>query len=111
MDFVHDQPALGQKLPILTVVDTHSRFCPALDARFRYRGEDVVNTLDKVCGQIGYTKSIRVDNGNEFVSRDLDLWAYAKGVTLDFSRPGKPSDNGLIEAFNSRLRSECLNSL
>lgn len=30
-------------------------------------------------------------------------------VTLDFSRPGKPTDNGFIEAFNSKLRSECLN--
>ena len=29
--------------------------------------------------------------------------------SLDFSRPGKPTDNGLIEAFNGRLRAECLN--
>jgi putative transposase len=29
---------------------------------------------------------------------------------LDFSRPGKPTDNGFIEAFNSKLRSECLNA-
>ncbi len=48
--------------------------------------------------------------GSEFISRDLDLWAYANNVTLDFSRPGKPTDNGFIEAFNSKLRSECLNA-
>ena len=53
---------------------------------------------------------IRVDNGSEFVSRDLDMWASARKVTLDFSRPGKPSDNGFIEAFNSKLRPECLNA-
>ncbi len=52
---------------------------------------------------------IRVDQGTEFVSRDLDLWAYAKGVTLDFSRSGKPTDNAFIEAFNGRFRAECLN--
>lgn len=46
----------------------------------------------------------------EFVSRDLDLWAYQRGVTLDFSRPGKPTDNAFIEAFNGRFRSECLNA-
>jgi putative transposase len=40
----------------------------------------------------------------------LDLWAYAHGVTLDFSRPGKPTDNAFIEAFNSKLRAECLNA-
>ena len=48
--------------------------------------------------------------GTEFTSRDLDLWAYSKQVTLDFSRPSKPTDNGFIEAFNSKLRSECLNA-
>ena len=58
----------------------------------------------------GYPKSIRADNGPEFVSRDLDLWAYANDVTLDFSRPGKPTDNAFIEAFNGRLRAECLNT-
>lgn len=110
MDFVHDQLALGKKLRILTIVDTHSRYCPATDVRFSYRGEDVVQSLERVCRKVGYPKTIRVDNGSEFISRDLDLWAYARQVTLEFSRPGKPTDNGFIEAFNSKLRAECLNA-
>jgi putative transposase len=73
MDFVHDQLAIGKKLRILTIVDTHSRFCPATDPRFTYRGEDVVQTLERICGRNGYPKTIRVDNGSEFISRDLDL--------------------------------------
>ena len=67
-------------------------------------------SLERVCAKVGYPKTIRVDNGSEFISRDLDLWAYANDVTLDFSRPGKPTDNGFIEAFNSKLRAECLNA-
>jgi putative transposase len=110
MDFVHDQLATGSKLRILTVVDLFSRFSPVIDPKFRYRGQDVVAALDNVCRKIGYPKSIRADNGPEFVSRDLDLWAYANDVTLDFSRPGKPTDNAFIEAFNGRLRAECLNT-
>ncbi len=110
MDFVHDQLALGKKLRILTVVDTFSRYSPVLDVRFRYRGENVVATLDRVCAQIGYPKTIRVDQGSEFISRDMDLWAYQRGVTLDFSRPGKPTDNAFIESFNGRFRQECLNT-
>ena len=110
MDFMHDQLATGRKLRILTVVDTFSRFCPVINPRFTYRGEDVVATLDRVCRDIGYPKTIRVDNGSEFISRDMDLWAYQRGVTLDFSRPGKPTDNAFIEAFNSKLRGECLNT-
>ncbi len=38
------------------------------------------------------------------------LWAYAHGVARDFSRPGKPTDNAFAEAFNSRIRSECMNA-
>ena len=53
-------------------------------------------------------KLFRVDQGSEFVSRDLDLWAYQRDVTLDFSRPGKPTDNAFIESFNGKFRSECL---
>ncbi len=68
-----------------------------------------MQTLERACRKVGYRKTIRVDQGTEFVSRDLDLWAYAKGVTLDFSRPGKPIDNAFIEAFNGRFRAECLN--
>ena len=48
--------------------------------------------------------------GPEFASRLLDQWAYLNKIELDFSRPGKPSDNAYIEAFNSRIRQECLNA-
>lgn len=110
MDFVHDQLATGRKIRVLTIIDTFSRYVPVLDPRFSYRGQDVVATLDRVCGEIGYPKSIRVDQGSEFIARDTNLWAYTNGVTLDFSRPGKPTDNAFIEAFNGRFRAECLNA-
>jgi putative transposase len=110
MDFVHDQLAMGTKLRILTVIDTFSRYAPVVDPRLAYRGADVVATLERVCKEMGYPSAIRVDQGSEFVSRDLDLWAYQNHVTLDFSRPGKPTDNAFIEAFNGRLRAECLNT-
>lgn len=110
MDFVHDQLATGKKLRVLTVVDTFSRFSPIVDPRFSYRAEDVVTVLEQTCAVVGYPQAIRVDQGSEFISRDLDLWAYANNVTLDFSRPGKPTDNAFIEAFNGRFRAECLNA-
>ncbi|SEM74938.1 putative transposase [Sphingomonas gellani] len=109
MDFVHDQLATGPKLRILTVVDTFSRFSPAVVPRFNFQAPDVVEVLERVCAEVGYPASIRVDQGSEFISRDLDLWAYTRGVTLDFSRPGKPTDNAFIESFNGKFRAECLN--
>jgi putative transposase len=103
MDFVHDQLATGKKLRVLTVVDIFSKFSTVVDPRFSYRAEDVVMTLEKVCRKTGYPKTIRVDQGSEFISRDLDLWAYHRGVVLDFSRPGKPTDNAFIESFNGKF--------
>ncbi|MET3438812.1 transposase InsO family protein [Sphingomonas sp. 1185] len=58
----------------------------------------------------GAPKTIRVDNGPEFISKALDRWAYENGITLDSSRPRKLTDNALVESFNGRLRDECLNS-
>ena len=60
--------------------------------------DDVVDTLERVIREIGCPKTIRLDNGAEFISKELDLWAFMRGVTLDFSRPGKPTDNAFIES-------------
>jgi len=56
-----------------------------------------------------YYCPIKVDNGSEFISKAMDEWAHRNNVKLDFSRPGKPTDNAFIESFNGRLRQECLN--
>jgi transposase InsO family protein len=39
-----------------------------------------------------------------------ELRLFSRGVVLDFDRPGKPTDNAFIEAFNGRLRSGCLDA-
>ncbi len=54
-------------------------------------------------------RTIRVDNGPEFTSKRLDQWSYLNEVELDFSRPGKPTDNDFIEVFHGRFQQECLN--
>ena len=51
MDFVHDQLATGRKLRVLTIVDTYSRFSPALEPRFTFRGVDVVEVLERSPGK------------------------------------------------------------
>ena len=50
-----------------------------------------------------------MDNGTEFTSKALDHWAYWNHVQLDFSRPGKPTDNAFVASFNGSYRDECLN--
>src|SRR5690349_17519464 len=53
-------------------------------------------------------KTNPVRQRSEFISKALDKWAYDNQVTLDFSRPGKPTDNPFIESFNGSFRDECL---
>ena len=57
----------------------------------------------------GRPKKLWFDNGTEFTSKVLDQWVYFNKVQLDYSRPGKPTDNAVIESFNGRFRQECLN--
>jgi putative transposase len=109
MDFMSDQLLEGRRFRVLTLVDNFSRESLALRARDRFRGEDVVQVLEEVSAQRGVPKTIRVDNGPEFISKSLDWWAYFNKVKLDFSRPGKPTDNAFIESFNGKFRIECLN--
>jgi putative transposase len=109
MDFVSDQLFDDRRLRVLVIVENYTRECLALEANSKIRGIDVVTTLERITSTHGFPKRIKVDNGPEFISKDLDRWAYWNHVELDFSRPGKPSDNALVEAFNSRFRQECLN--
>jgi putative transposase len=109
MDFMSDALYDGQKIKLLTLVDNFTRESLAIEVADRLGGQRLVEILMQVVEEKGLPRSIRVDNGPEFTSKILDQWAYLNGVELDFIRPGKPTDNALIEAFNGRLRHECLN--
>ena len=80
-----------------------------LESAHGFSGKQVAECLERVAMEYGLPESITVDNGSEFYSKDMDSWAYRRGVQLQFIRPGKPVENGFIESFNGRLRDECLN--
>ena len=109
MDFVHDNLADGRPIRILSIIDLWDRTCPMLTVEFSQSGQRVVNTLATLKGRGRIPRTLRVDNGPEFTSKALQVWAEKNGVYLDNTRPGKPTDNGHIESFNDKLREECLN--
>lgn len=109
MDFMADNLADGRRLRVLTIVDNYSRKCHRLEVDSSITGQRVVRVLDEIMRTEGLPESITVDNGPEFIGKALDAWAYHRGVTLNFIRPGKPVENAYIESFNGRLRDECLN--
>lgn len=109
MDFMSDELFDGRRIRLLTLVDNFTRESLAIEVNDHIGGHKVVEVLMQIGRERHLPRTIRVDNGPEFISKALDRWAYLNGVQLDFSRPGKPTDNGLIESFNGRLRQECLN--
>jgi putative transposase len=109
LDFVSDQLANGTRFRALTVVDVFSREALAIEVGQHLGGEHVVAVLNRLAAQRRAPSYVFVDNGSEFSGRLLDLWAYHCKARIDFSRPGKPTDNCYVETFNGSLRDECLN--
>ena len=110
LDFVTDQLADGRRFRALTVMDVHTLESLAIEAGQSLRGEDVVRVLQGLQKDRCGPKRLFCDNGSEFSSQVLDLWAYQNGVKIDFSQPGTPTDNGHIESFKGTFQGECLNA-
>lgn len=109
MDFVSDSLTSARRLRTLTVIDHHSRFSPGVYVDHSISGIVVTKELDRMIKQHGKPQRIQVDNGPEFTSKAMLEWSYRKNIELDFTRPGKPTDNAFIESFNGTFRDECLN--
>ena len=109
MYIMSDELYNEQRIRLLTLVDNYTREGLAIEVNRHCGGQQVAEILSLVVLERCRPEKIKVDNGPEFASKKLDQWAYLHGVELDFSRPGKPTDNAVIEAFNGRLREECLN--
>lgn len=111
MDFVSDALFDGRKFRASTIVDNYSRECLAIRVGQSLKGVDVVSVLEELEQQRGIVpQRVQTDNGSEFISKDVDRWAYDNRVVMDYSRPGKPTDNPFIESFNGSFRDECLNA-
>ena len=109
MDFMSDSLYDGRRFRVFTLVDNMTRESLAIAVDTAFSGKRVVALLERIAVTRGLPKVIQMDNGPEFTSRALDDWAHRHGVKLAFSRPGTPTDNPYIEAFNGRVRAECLN--
>lgn len=108
LDFLTDSLADGHRFRVLTIVDNVSRVSPAIEAGSSLTGERVVGILERLQRTVGLPRRLAIDNGPEFISKALDAWAYRNKVQLEFSRPGKPTDNAFAESFNGHFRAECL---
>ena len=109
MDFVFDRTAEGRSIKSLTVVDDATHEAVAIVPERALGGHQLVRILEQLAITRGLPKAIRTDNGKEFCSRAMLMWAHARSVQLFLIEPGKPNQNAYIESFNGRFRDECLN--
>lgn len=106
IDFMFDYLETGRRLKTLTIIDEYSKVSPGILVDHSIRGMDVTAFLDQLASG-SYPKILRTDQGTEFTSRAMLDWAYRHNIRLEFTKVRKP--NQVIEAFNSRVRDECLN--
>jgi putative transposase len=110
LDFVHDALASGRSVRVLSVVDTFTRECLALETDTSFSSQRVTRVLEQVIARRGTPKALRMDNGPELTSRHFLAWCIERKITMHHIQPGKPMQNGYVESFNGRFRDECLNA-
>ena len=110
MDFVIDGLETGRGVRSLTIIDSYTRECLAIETDSCLSSRRVTRTLDWIIAQRGKPRAIRSDNGPEFTSRHYLGWCEDNTIEPLHIQPGRPMQNGYIESFNGRLRDECLNA-
>lgn len=108
MDFMSDNLYSGRHFRTFNVIDDYNREILAIEIDMSLPALRVIRVLDRIAEYRGYPKRLRQDNGPEFISHALELWAEIHGVKLDFIKPGKPTQNAYIERFNRTYRNEVL---
>jgi putative transposase len=109
LDFVSDSLASGRKIRVLPVIDVCTREALVCETDFSLPARRVTAVLTRLAVERGLPEWIRLDNGPELISKELEAWAAKNKVELRHIQPGKPVQNAFAESFNGRLRDECLN--
>jgi len=109
VDFVHDQFAQGRRFRIFNVIDDVTKECLAAVVDTSISGGRVARELTALIAWRGKPGLIVSDHGTEFTSNAMLAWSEEAGVPWHFIAPGKPMQNGICEAFNSKMRDELLN--
>ncbi|WP_425333073.1 IS3 family transposase [Erwinia persicina] len=109
MDFVSGALFDGRRLCLLTVIDLYTRECLGICVGHNLRLTEVAEMLNSIALRRPLPQLLKTDNGSEFAGKMLGRWVQERGIRIDFSRPGTPTDNATVESFNGRLRQECLN--
>ena len=99
LDFVSDSLACGRRFRVLNVVDDWSRECLASVVDTSISGRRVVRELASIAAVRGLPLMVVSDNGTELTSHAVLGWCQETGVEWHYIAPGKPTQNGFVEAL------------
>ena len=109
IDFMRDTLYSGRAFRTFNAVDDYNREVLAVEVDTNLPAGRVTRVLDRIAEErYCYPERIRMDNGPEFISSAMAVWAETHGVELDFIQPGKPTQNSYVERFNRTYREEVL---
>jgi putative transposase len=108
MDYMSDSLYSGRRFRTFNVIDDYNRESLAIEIDHSLPTTRIIRVLDQIAAYRGYPKQLRQDNGPEFISHALELWAETNNVKLDFIKLGTPTQNAYIERFNRTYRNEVL---
>ena len=108
MDFMADRLADGRAFRLLNVLDDFNREDLGIEVDFSLPAERVIRSLNNIIEWRGKPKTIRVDNGPEYISHALLEWVEEQGIALAHIQPGQPQQNAYIERYNRTVRHEWL---
>lgn len=101
MDFMHDQLAGGRSIRLFNVIDDFNREGLAIDVDFSLPTMRVIRSLNQIIEWCGAPKTTRCDNGSEYISADLLVWAKKRDIKIAYIHPGKPQQNAYVERYKS----------
>jgi len=108
MDFMTDNLANGRPFRTFTVIDDFNREGLAIDVDFSLPALRVIRSLKQIIEWNGKPRTIRCDNGPEYLSAELTGWAERNDIRIEYIQPGKPTQNAYVERFNRTVRHEWL---
>lgn len=110
IDFMSDSLWDGRRFRVLNIIDDYNREMLVMDPDFSLPAIRVIRSLEFLKEFRGLPQMIRVDNGPEFISHQLDEWCRKNNIVVVYIQPGKPMQNGYVERCNGSVRKELLNA-
>jgi hypothetical protein len=99
----------GRRFRLCNVIDDATQECLAAVVDTSISGRGVARELTALIARRGKPRYIVIDHGTEFTSNAMLASTEEAGAPWHFIAPAKPMQNGICEAFNSKLRDEHLN--